>query len=134
MRVLVVFLFLAGGFVTATSQSSAQDIVPMPARTVADGSFGMGPLGHRGGGTFQYGDVSSESAACGCCEDGNCACHGSYKYPVPSQYTYFWPGIYSQQRMTQYVSPWRCPCLNPIPEHWKVDPTEDTSPYSGYRY
>jgi hypothetical protein len=74
---------------------------------------------------------------CGCgtgCDSGNCACHGSYKYPVPSQYTYFWPGIYSQQTMTQYVSPWRYPDLNPIPEHWKTDPTDDTNPYAGYRY
>jgi hypothetical protein len=30
----------------------------------------------------------------------NCQCRGSYKYPVPPQYTYHWPGIYSQQTMT----------------------------------
>ena len=36
--------------------------------------------------------------------------------------------------MTQYVSPWRYPDLNPIPDSWKVDPTQDKSPYSGYRY
>lgn len=35
----------------------------------------------------------------------NCKVNGSYKYPVPRQYTYFWPGIYSQKRMTDYVSP-----------------------------
>jgi hypothetical protein len=57
---------------------------------------------------------------------GSCECHGSYKYPVPSQYTYHWAGIYSQQTMTQYVSPYRNPGLNPIPEAWlneKADPT-----------
>ena len=37
----------------------------------------------------------------------NCQMSGSYKYPVPKQYTYFWPGIYSQKRMTDYVSPYQ---------------------------
>lgn len=37
----------------------------------------------------------------------NCRTNGSYKYPVPKQYTYFWPGIYSQKRMTDYVSPYQ---------------------------
>ncbi len=40
-----------------------------------------------------------------------CCCRGSYKYPVPPQSTYWWPGIYSQQTMTEYVSPWRHPPL-----------------------
>ena len=40
-----------------------------------------------------------------------CGCRGSYKYPVPPQSTYFWPGIYSQQTMTAYVSPYRYPPL-----------------------
>jgi hypothetical protein len=43
----------------------------------------------------------------------NCSCHGSYKYPVPPQYTYFWPGMYAQPCMTQYVSPYRVTSLNP---------------------
>ncbi|MDO4550056.1 MAG: hypothetical protein Q4C96_02250 [Planctomycetia bacterium] len=37
----------------------------------------------------------------------NCRVNGSYKYPVPKQYTYFWPGIFSQKRMTDYVSPYQ---------------------------
>jgi hypothetical protein len=41
----------------------------------------------------------------------NCCCRGSYKFPVPPQYTYFWPGIYSQKTMTAGVSPWRYPPL-----------------------
>jgi len=45
----------------------------------------------------------------------NCCCRGSYKFPVPPQYTYHWPGIYSQQTMTEYVSPWRFPPLRPLP-------------------
>jgi hypothetical protein len=43
----------------------------------------------------------------------NCRCRGSYKFPVPPLYTYFWPGIYSQKTMTAYVSPWRYPPLAP---------------------
>ena len=41
----------------------------------------------------------------------NCTCKGSYKFPVPPQYTYHWPGMYSQQFMTEYVSPYRFPPL-----------------------
>jgi hypothetical protein len=43
--------------------------------------------------------------------DFNCTCRGSYNYPVPPQYTYHWPGMYSQQTMTEYASPWRFPPL-----------------------
>ena len=51
----------------------------------------------------------------GCCDKGfNCCCRGSYKFPVPPQYTYHWPGIYSQQTMTEYVSPYRFPPLRPL--------------------
>lgn len=46
----------------------------------------------------------------------NCNCRGSYKFPVPPQYTYFWPGMYSQQTMTEYASPWRFPPLKPLPD------------------
>ena len=71
-----------------------------------------------------YGPVySAPCGECGCCECGssagshglkanlsetacfNCRTNGSYKYPVPRQYTYFWPGIYSQKTMTEYVAP-----------------------------
>ena len=41
----------------------------------------------------------------------NCSCKGSYKFPVPPQYTYHWPGMYSQQTMTEYNSPYRFPPL-----------------------
>lgn len=41
----------------------------------------------------------------------NCSCRGSYKFPVPPQYTYHWPGVYSQQAMTIYQSPYRYPLL-----------------------
>lgn len=47
----------------------------------------------------------------------NCGCVGSYKFPVPPQYTYFWPGsVYSQELMTNYHSPWRFPPLKPYTE------------------
>ena len=53
---------------------------------------------------------------CGCQIDGldrfaNCGCNGSYNYPVPPLYTYHWPGMYKQVRMTDYHSPWRFPPL-----------------------
>ncbi|GAB6164858.1 hypothetical protein JCM19992_08580 [Thermostilla marina] len=41
----------------------------------------------------------------------NCACKGSYKFPVFPQYTYHWPGMYAQQTMTEYQSPYRAPGL-----------------------
>ena len=43
----------------------------------------------------------------------NCGCRGSYNYPVPPQYTYHWPGMYKQNLMTDYTSPWRFPPLKP---------------------
>jgi len=136
MRAFVIFLFVTGGVIITTRYSSAQDLVPIPEHVGADASFGGESLRHRvcGGGILHRGRFSGQGVGCGCGEDGSCSCHGSYKYPVPSQSTYFWPGIYSQPTMTQYVSPWRYPDLNPIPEKWKLDPTEDNSPYSGHRY
>jgi hypothetical protein len=135
MRAFVAFLFVAAGMAIATSMSSAQGFVPPHEQIEADPSAAGGPTGPcfgPGGGLF------GRCGGCGgCCSGGDdvpCACHGSYKYPVPPQYTYFWPGIYGQRTMTQYVSPWRYPDLNPSPEAWKVDPSEDKSPYSGYRY
>lgn len=41
----------------------------------------------------------------------NCSCRGSYKFPVPPQFTYHWPGMYSQQTITEHNSPWRFPAL-----------------------
>jgi hypothetical protein len=43
----------------------------------------------------------------------NCGCNGSYKFPVPPLYTYHWPGMWSQQLMTDYHSPWRFPAIKP---------------------
>jgi hypothetical protein len=59
----------------------------------------------------------------------NCSCRGSYKFPVPPQYTYHWPGMYSQQTMTEYNSPYRFPALKlppmPAPE---VEPYREVGP------
>ena len=69
---------------------------------------GCGLFGHCGCGLFGH--------KCGSPIDGldrfaNCACNGSYNYPVPPLYTYHWPGMYKQVRMTDYHSPWRFPPL-----------------------
>lgn len=130
MRALLILLFVAGGVVMVTRGSSAQEIImPMPAQTATEApcrgeqfghcihgdifrqegldgteaSCGDESSGHSG--VVPHGGLYGRCLGCRRCDDGNCACHGSYKYPVPSQYTYFWPGIYSQQAMTQYVSP-----------------------------
>lgn len=80
-----------------------------------------------------YGTAGASNAGCGCVAVGvpcrgpncveraaavgefNCTCRGSYKFPVPQQYTYHWPGMYAQQTMTEYVSPWRYEVLTPNP-------------------
>jgi hypothetical protein len=54
--------------------------------------------------------LTAKKAAVGCF---NCQCRGSYKFPVPPQYTYHWPGMYAQQTMTEHNSPYRFPPLNP---------------------
>ena len=53
----------------------------------------------------------------------NCGCRGSYKFPVPPRFTYHWPGMYAQQTMTGYWSPYRYPSLKMPP--WMHRP--DTS-------
>jgi hypothetical protein len=55
----------------------------------------------------------------------NCGCRGSYNYPVPPQYTYHWPGMYKQSRMTDYVSPWRFPPLRPYVDEVPVKAADE---------
>jgi hypothetical protein len=78
----------------------------------------------------------------------NCSCNGSYKFPVPPLYTYHWPGMYSQELMTNYHSPWRFPPLRPYedepapdedepqaglsPGYLPVSHQSDSSRYRGY--
>ena len=59
----------------------------------------------------------------------NCSCRGSYKFPVPPQYTYHWPGLYSQQLMSSYQSPYRYPTLKLPP--WMEKGTSAGSLKSG---
>lgn len=59
----------------------------------------------------------------------NCGCRGSYKFPVPPRFTYHWPGMYSQQSMTGYWSPYRYPALKMPP--WMHRP--DASGEGGWR-
>lgn len=47
----------------------------------------------------------------------NLGCRGSYKFPVPPQYTYHWPGMYSQRCVSEYRSPWRVPPGMPLHGH-----------------
>lgn len=58
----------------------------------------------------------------------NCGCSGSYKFPVPPQYTYHWPGMYSQSLMTDYHSPWRFPPLRPYVDDPRAEPANDEPP------
>ena len=51
----------------------------------------------------------------------SCGCRGSYKHPVPPLYTYHWPGMYSAERMTDYVSPWRFPPLKPYTDELGIE-------------
>jgi hypothetical protein len=58
----------------------------------------------------------------------NCTCNGSYKFPVPPLYTYHWPGMYSEELMTNYRSPWRFPPLKPYVDEPKGEVSlEDTA-------
>jgi len=57
----------------------------------------------------------------------NCGCNGSYKFPVPPLYTYHWPGLYAQQRMTDYQGPWRFPPIRPYTEDVKRESRAPTS-------
>jgi hypothetical protein len=114
------------------------------------GMYGVGPV-EEGFGTAEAVDCGcSECQAQGGCNEGgwpgcgcskcgayrasmaqfNCACRGSYKFPVPPQYTYHWPGMYSQRTMTEYNSPWRFPALEiPAEEAQRLsDLPDDDSP------
>jgi hypothetical protein len=77
---------------------------------------GCGRLGH-GCGAGGCGHQGHRTGYDGLDRSFNCGCTGSYKFPVPPQYTYFWPGsLYSLDLMTSYHSPWRFPPLKPYTE------------------
>jgi hypothetical protein len=58
----------------------------------------------------------------------SCGCNGGYKYPVPPQSTYWWPGMYSDQLMTEYHSPWRFPPIKPYTDEPLVDESHRLQP------
>lgn len=73
-----------------------------------------------------YGKLLNKWAAYG---SFNCGCRGSYKFPVPPQYTYHWPGMYSQQTMTEYASPFRFPPFKDPPvDNFEPDVDQDVGP------
>lgn len=58
----------------------------------------------------------------------NCGCQGSYKFPVPPQYTYFWPGsTYSLELMTNFHSPYRFPPLKPYTDEHLTPASADAA-------
>lgn len=61
----------------------------------------------------------------------NCGCNGSYNYPVPPLYTYHWPGLYKQVRMTDYHSPWRFPPIKPYTDEAPLTPFGSSAAASG---
>lgn len=90
-----------------------------------------GGCGLLGGGLFGEGQVvSGHHVHLHRLYDGadlnfNCGCNGSYKFPVPPLYTYFWPGMYSQELMTDYHYPKRFPPLKPYTD--EPDPVRTTA-------
>lgn len=76
------------------------------------GLFG-GKFGHGCGLCGWFGHKHKGAGYEGLDPSFNCGCNGSYKYPVPPLYTYHWPGMWQQNLMTDYHSPWRFPPLKP---------------------
>jgi hypothetical protein len=113
-----------------TTETVAQNsYYPPAANSVpADEPMPVGPVSSEGpvegacGGDFDPGYCNGIGCF-GCCDAGfyNCDCNGSYKFPVPPLYTYHWPGMYSQQLMTDYHSPWRFPPLKPYVDEPPVE-------------
>ncbi len=112
---------LVAGDGCAVKAPNCQAAAPACGCNYADPGCGHGRLcGAKGGGECgcggQFGGCGLLGHQCGCPIDGldrfaNCGCNGSYNYPVPPLYTYHWPGMYKQVRMTDYHSPWRFPPL-----------------------
>ena len=103
---LVVFLgaVLSVAWISAAQPCLEPSTIEPPASLISPSAAGELPYG----GPCYGRPCCGKHGAAGWC---NCNCQGSYKYPVLPQYTYFWPGIYSQQTMTAYVSPRRYPGL-----------------------
>ena len=110
MRTCMLAAMMAGLLVTASNLVAGEGCGCNATDSACGNCDPCDPCGCRNGcgcGLFGH---------CGCQIDGldrfaNCGCNGSYNYPVPPLYTYHWPGMYKQVRMTDYHSPWRFPPL-----------------------
>ncbi|HUE72315.1 MAG TPA: hypothetical protein VMP01_15630 [Pirellulaceae bacterium] len=109
MRTMLPWAAIAIVLASATfAQAGGGCAVAAPACGVHDNACGAG-CGRGGCGLF--GRHGGGSGIGGLDRHFNCGCRGSYNYPVPPQYTYHWPGMYKQNLMTDYTSPWRFPPL-----------------------
>ncbi|MGA2033417.1 MAG: hypothetical protein ABSG68_14270 [Thermoguttaceae bacterium] len=113
MRSAVLFLLLTGTIAAAAQQARGQEPFPGYVGMTNDGAAWAGPVW---GPYATYGGAQSNSGWPGTVGEFNCCCRGSYKYPVPPQYTYHWPGIYSQQTMTAAIDHGPFPPLLPAPQ------------------
>lgn len=106
----------------ASAQGGDGCAVAAPACGVDGDACGAG-CGRRGCGLF--GRLGSGGSGIeGLDRHFNCGCRGSYNYPVPPQYTYHWPGMYKQNLMTDYTSPWRFPPLKAYVDEQPVQAAE----------
>ncbi len=133
MRHFTLFAAVAGLVITSVVHAQQPTATCTSGSSCASGGCSDSGLGLLGGKQR----CSRLSPLCGCrayCGSGgsildgmdpsfNCGCQGSYKYPVRPLYTYFWPGMYSHQLITNYHSPWRFPPLKPY-EDEKIFPQE----------
>jgi hypothetical protein len=119
MRTCLLAAMIAGLSAVATNlpagdgcAAQAPTCQAAPACGCDAGDVGCGNCGN----PCRRGGCGLRGRKCGCDIDGldrfaNCGCNGSYNYPVPPLYTYHWPGMYKQIRLTDYQSPWRFPPL-----------------------
>jgi hypothetical protein len=136
---LLATLVAALGF---AAQLSAQEAIG-PGEPISDYTVGSGACNSCGG---RHG-LHKHGCRHGCHQLGhhrlnydgldrsfNCGCVGSYKFPVPPQNTYFWPGsLYSMELMTNYHSPWRFPPLKPYTEEVLTPAGTGSLPETGLR-
>lgn len=116
LAAIVATLGLAASAMAAENYQEMTDYSAGACDTCGHGGGRHGCRLHRGGhgGCGHFGNRNRYE---GLDRSFNCGCVGSYKFPVPPQNTYFWPGsVYSMELMTNYHSPWRFPPLKPYTE------------------
>ena len=125
MRLLVLAAaVLAGNLVAAAAQAENCNCSG-GLFAACDDCGACGSCGLFGGGLFHHHDhhplIPGQELGF------NCSCNGSYNYPVPPLYTYHWPGMYKQVRMTDYHSPWRFPPIKPYIDEEPAPPAASVS-------